>query len=393
MSKSKKKESLIFKLVLGVLVGLVIGFYSNKGIIGIVQTVKFLLGQIISFTVPLIILGFIAPAITKMKSNASKMLGVMLLLAYISSIGAAIFSMFSGYLIIPKLNIISSVHGLKKLPEIIFKLNIPPILSVMSALVLALFLGLAIVWTKAERLEKALDEFNNVILAIVYKIIIPILPFFIATTFATLAYEGSVTKQLPIFFKVVIIVLIGHFIWLAILYSIGGAVSKQNPYKLLKSYGPAYLTAVGTMSSAATLPVALDCARKSKTLNKDIVDFAIPLGATVHLCGSVLTEVFFVMTVSQVLYGSLPSIGTMILFIFLLGIFAIGAPGVPGGTVMASLGIISSVLGFDDSGIALMLTIFALQDSFGTACNVVGDGALALILNGIFKKELKNNTN
>ncbi|MEG1087777.1 MAG: cation:dicarboxylase symporter family transporter, partial [Cetobacterium sp.] len=164
---------------------------------------------------------------------------------------------------------------------------------------------------------------------------------------------------------------------------------KQNPISLLKFYGPAYLTAVGTMSSAATLPVALSCAKESKVLDDDIANFAIPLGATVHLCGSVLTEVFFVMTVSQVLYGTLPAMGTMVLFIVLLGIFAIGAPGVPGGTVMASLGIISSVLGFDDTGIALMLTIFALQDSFGTACNVVGDGALALILNGIFKNKKK----
>ena len=141
------------------------------------------------------------------------------------------------------------------------------------------------------------------------------------------------------------------------------------------------------MSSAATLPVALSCAKKSGALDEDIADFAIPLGATVHLCGSVLTEVFFVMTVSQVLYGHLPAFGTMVLFIVLLGIFAVGAPGVPGGTVMASLGIIISVLGFDENGVALMLTIFALQDSFGTACNVVGDGALALILNGVFKKE------
>ncbi|MGL4977243.1 MAG: cation:dicarboxylate symporter family transporter, partial [Cetobacterium sp.] len=295
-------------------------------------------------------------------------------------------SMISGYAIIPMLNIVTVVDGLKALPPMLFKLNIPPVLSVMSALVLALFLGLAIVWTNSKKLEAALDEFNNVILSIVHRIIIPILPFFIASTFATLAYEGSITKQLPVFLKVVVIVLIGHFIWLTILYSIGGAVSKQNPFNLLKSYGPAYLTAVGTMSSAATLPVALSCAKKSNTLDEDVANFAIPLGATVHLCGSVLTEVFFVMTVSQVLYGTLPTMGTMVLFIVLLGIFAIGAPGVPGGTVMASLGIISSVLGFDDTGIALMLTIFALQDSFGTACNVVGDGALALILNGLFKK-------
>lgn len=385
---AKIKDSLIIKLILGVVVGLIIGLYCNENVIGVIQSIKFVLGQVINFTVPLIILGFIAPAITKMKSNASKMLGTMLCLAYVSSVGAALFSMIAGYILIPKLHIHSAVEGLKVLPKLIFKVEIPPVFSVMSALVLALFLGLAIVWTKSKQFETLLDEFNTIMLKIVYAIIIPILPFFIASTFATLAYEGGITKQLPVFLKVIVIVLIGHYIWLTLLYSIGGAVSGRNPFKLLKSYGPAYLTAVGTMSSAATLPVALSCAKKSKVLDEDIVDFAIPLGATVHLCGSVLTEVFFVMTVSQILYGELPAIGTMVLFIILLGIFAIGAPGVPGGTVMASLGIIISVLGFDDSGVALMLTIFALQDSFGTACNVTGDGALALILNGIFDKEL-----
>ena len=388
MSK-EKKDTLIIKLVLGVVLGLIGGLYANSSIINIIQTLKHVLGQVISFTVPLIILGFIAPAITKMKANASKMLGSMLILAYLSSVGAALFSMFAGYAIIPMLNISTAVEGLKSLPPMLFKLDIPPVFSVMSALVLALFLGLAIIWTNSKKLEAALDELNNVVLAIVQKIIIPILPVFIATTFATLAYEGSITKQLPVFLKVIIIVLVGHFIWLTVLYSIGGAISKKNPFKLLKSYGPAYLTAVGTMSSAATLPVALECARKSETLDEDIVNFAIPLGATVHLCGSVLTEIFFVMTVSQVLYGTLPAMGTMVLFIILLGIFAIGAPGVPGGTVMASLGIIVSVLGFSDTGVALMLTVFALQDSFGTACNVVGDGALALILNGLFKNRNK----
>ena len=386
---AKMRESLIIKLLFGVIVGLVIGLYCNESVIGVIQSIKFILGQLINFTVPLIILGFIAPAITKMKSNASKMLGVMLFLAYISSVGAAFFSMFAGFILIPKLNIVSTVEGLKKLPEMIFKLNIPPVFTVMTALVLALFMGLAVVWTKSENFEKLLDEFNNIMLKIVHAIIIPILPFFIASTFATLAYEGGITKQLPVFLKVVVIVLIGHFIWLAVLYSIAGVVSGKNPFNLLKFYGSAYLTAIGTMSSAATLPVALSCAKKSKVLDDDVANFAIPLGSTVHLCGSVLTEVFFVMTVSQVLYGELPALGTMVLFIILLGIFAVGAPGVPGGTVMASLGIIMSVLKFDDSGVALMLTIFALQDSFGTACDVVGDGALALILNGIFKKNSK----
>ena len=388
-----KKDNLIIKLVLGVVIGLIVGLYSSEGLIGVIQTVKYILGQVINFTVPLIILGFIAPAITKMKSNASKMLGAMLGLAYFSSVGAAIFSMIGGYTLIPKLHIDSNVDGLKELPHMLFKLNIPPVFSVMSALVLSLFLGLAVVWTNSENLERILDELNNVMLAIVHRIIIPILPIFIASTFATLAYEGGITKQLPVFLKVIVIVLIGHVIWLGFLYFLGGMASKQNPWNLLKHYGPAYLTAVGTMSSAATLPVALSCAKKSKALHEDVANFAIPLGSTVHLCGSVLTEVFFVMTVSQILYGQLPEMGTMILFIVLLGIFAIGAPGVPGGTVMASLGLITSVLGFDENGVALMLTIFALQDSFGTACNVTGDGALALILNGIFKKDIENKKN
>ena len=156
--------------------------------------------------------------------------------------------------------------------------------------------------------------------------------------------------------------------------------------EVLKHYGPAYLTAVGTMSSAATLAVALECARKSKNLREDVIDFGIPLFANIHLCGSVLTEVFFAMTVSMVLYGHLPDLHYMLPFCFLLGVFAIGAPGVPGGTVMATLGLFTSILGFNSEGTAIMLAVFALQDSFGTACNVVGDGALALILTGYAEK-------
>ena len=226
------------------------------------------------------------------------------------------------------------------------------------------------------------------------KIIIPMLPFYIAATFCNLSYEGMITHQLPAFIQIILIVMAGHYIWLAVLYLLAGAYSGKNPWEVLRHYGPAYLTAVGTMSSAATLAVALDCARKSKVLRKDMVSFGIPLFANIHLCGSVLTEVFFCMTISKILYGHLPSIGTMLLFCALLGIFAIGAPGVPGGTVMASLGLITGVLMFDDAGTALMLAIFALQDSFGTACNVTGDGALTLMLTGYAEKHgIKNNDN
>jgi Na+/H+-dicarboxylate symporter len=167
---------------------------------------------------------------------------------------------------------------------------------------------------------------------------------------------------------------------MGVLYTLASIYAKKSPFRVLRHYAPAYLTAIGTMSSAATLPVSLECARKSDVLNKEMINFGIPLFANIHLCGSVLTETFFVITVSLVLYGALPPISSLLLFSFLLGIFAIGAPGVPGGTVMASLGLIVSILGFDATGTALILTIFALQDSFGTACNVTSDGALTMIL-------------
>lgn len=386
---SKIKDKLIFKLLISVVLGMIIGQFSSTKNIILLETIKYILGQIIFFTIPLIILGFIAPAIAKLKNNAGKMLITMLSLSYLSSIGAAFFSMILGYSIIPYLSINSSVKGLKTLPEVFFKLDIPPIMPVMSALILAIFIGLAVVWTNSEIFTNILLDFNKIVLVLVNRIVIPILPIFIFCTFAGLAYEGSITKQLPVFIKIIGIIIICHFVWLSVLYAIGAIVSKKNPFDIIRNYIPAYLTAVGTMSSAATLPVALKCAKNTKVLKKDIIDFAIPLGSTTHLCGSVLTEVFFLMTVSRILYSKLPSLPTMIIFIILLGIFAVGAPGVPGGTVLASLGIIVSVLKFNDTGIALMLTIFALQDSFGTACNITGDGALALILQGIFEKNHK----
>ena len=385
--KKEKKDYLILKLLLGVIVGLFIGTNCNEKSIQVFMSLKHILGQIIFYSVPLIIVGFITPAITGLKQNANKLLSTALIIAYFSSIGAAFMSMIMGYVLIPGLNIATDVQGAKELPEILFKLDIPPMFSVMTALVTSILFGLAIIWTQSETLEKIFVELNNIMMVIVTKVIVPILPFFITATFATLAYEGAIIYQLPVFIKAIVIVLVMHYVWLAVLYSIAGGISKSNPLEVLKHYGPAYLTAVGTMSSAATLPISLECARKSKVLDREITDFAIPIGATIHLCGSVLTEVFFVMTVSKIMTGSLPSVGTMVLFIILLGIFAVGAPGVPGGTVMASLGLIISVLGFDQSATALMLTIFALQDSLGTACNVTGDGAIALMLTGLYKKQ------
>lgn len=213
--------------------------------------------------------------------------------------------------------------------------------------------------------------------------------FFVAANFCVLSYEGAITHQLPVFLSVIGVVVLCHYIWLGLLYLVASFYSKRNGWKVLKQYGPAYLTALGTMSSAATLGVALECAGKTGMIRKETIDITVPLFANIHLCGSILTEVFFVMTVSQLLYGTLSDAGTMIVFILLLGFFAIGAPGVPGGTVLASLGLIIAVLGFDEAGTALLITIFALQDSFGTACNVTGDGALALIVDKFTQRSVE----
>ena len=395
MKKESFTSSLPFKLLCALAVGIGVGLALSamdgtaiaSALLNIIVTVKFITSQFINFCVPLIIIGFIAPSITRLGNNASRMLIVALCIAYISSIGAALFATGAGFTILPFLNISPEVDGLKELPPVVFELTIPQIMPVMSALFFSVLVGLSAAWNGSRLITEILEEFQEIVLSIVTKFVIPVLPVLIGCTFCTLAYEGTITKQLPIFLIIIVIVMIGHYIWLALLYGIAGAYSGKNPMQVLKNYGPAYMTAVGTMSSAATLSVALECAKKSEPpLRDDLVSFGIPLFANIHLCGSVMTETFFVMAVSKMLYGEFPSPAKMILFCLLLGVFAIGAPGVPGGTVMASLGLITGVLGFDENGTALMLTIFALQDSFGTACNVTGDGALTLFLTGYAEK-------
>ena len=384
-------SSLIFQLLLAVVAGLVIGSLADTSVMKIALAVKQVGGQVIFFLVPLIIFGFVSLSIARLNSNASKVLLFTFALAYVSSIGAAFFGMAVGYEFLPQLSITSQLQNLRELPELPFTLKIPPVMDVMTALVLSIFVGLSAAWVKSKEIVNLLDSFQQMVILLVQRILLPVLPFFIAANFSVLSYEGAITTQLPVFAAVILIAIVCHYVWLFVLYTAASLYARKNGWDVLKHYGPAYVTALGTMSSAATLGVALQCVRKNSIVRKEISDFSIPLFANIHLCGSVLTEVFLVMTVSQILYGTLPDLSSMILFILLLGIFAIGAPGVPGGTVLASLGIVISVLGFDEAGTALLITIFALQDSFGTACNITGDGALALIVNRFVKGEAPDN--
>lgn len=394
-------KSLPFKLLLGIFIGGIIGVWAwnnhtqtyAMNVLQVIVSIHRLLGQFVSFCVPLIVLGFICPSITKMGTNAGKLLGISLVIAYTSSILAATMSAAAGYALVPHLGITSADAVERAVPDAVFQLNIPQLMPVMTALVLSIVVGLAAVWTNAKVTKDVLAEFQNIVLKIVENVMIPILPLYIGTTFVTLGYNGTL-EQFPVFLKAILIVMIGHYIWLFVLYMIAGAYSGLNPMEVLKHYGPAYITAVGTMSSAATLSVALDCANKSKVLRKDLVGFGIPLFANIHLCGSVLTETFFCFIIHYIMFGTLPSISTMVVFILLFGIFAVGAPGVPGGTVVASLGIVESIMCAAAGATpeqtttftGMLLAIFALQDSFGTACNVTGDGALTLFLTGYANK-------
>ncbi len=366
--------ALLFSIVAGIAAGPFIPEVGMKGVL----FVKQFSGQIIFFLVPLIIIGFVAPSIASLRGNVSRLIVFAFSLAYLSSVGAAFFAMQVGSRVIPWLDIQPAAEAQRVLPELLFRLEIPPVISVMSALLLSILIGLGCLWTRSKAFEDLLLQFREIVLQLVRRILVPLLPWYVAANFCSLSYEGNIAR-LKVFLPVILIVILCHYLWLLLLYALAALYSGKNSWQVLRFYLPAYLTALGTMSSAATLGVALDCARRSPVLDRKMVDFSIPLFANIHLCGSVLTEVFFVCVVSQLLYGQLPSPSTLVLFILLLGIFAVGAPGVPGGTVLASLGIVVSVLGFDDEGTAILIAIFALQDSFGTACNITGDGALTLI--------------
>lgn len=379
-------SSTTIRLFLGVVGGVIIGLLASEDVIGFILPIKHILGQIIFFLIPLIIFGFITPSITRLKRNASKLLGISLLLAYVSCIGSASLGAFVGYMAIPLLNITPDAGVTNVVPEMLFKLDIPPLMSVLSALIFAFLIGLSVIWTNASKIEAALYEFQSLIFALVKKVLIPILPFFIAANFSILAYEGTLASRLPVFLAILLITILCHIIWLSFLYISSGIYAGINPWKVLKYYGPVVLTALGTQSSAASLGVAIEQTKKSPVLKSDIRDFSIPLLGNIHFSGSILDVVFLSLAVSQLLYGTMPDVSKLLVFIPLLGIFAIAAPGLPGGTLITSLGLIHAVLGIDEAGIALMITIFALLDSFGTTHNITSDGALTLTLSAYSDK-------
>lgn len=372
---------LIIKLLLGIIIGIVVGLVAPDVLTRIIVTFKELFGQFLEFTIPLIILFFIASGIASFGKESGKMLGYTAGVAYSSTIIAGLLAYFVAQFIIPLL-ITGDAGSAEEAGgfESFLDLEIEPLTGVMTALVAAFVFGIGITRTKSPVLRGFFDEGKDITEKMIWKIIIPILPFYIGSIFAELAADGTVFETLKAFGLVLGLAVIMHWVWLIILYSIAGAITGRNPFSALKTMLPSYFTGLGTMSSAATIPVTVRQSKKNE-VSEGISDSAVPLCATIHLSGSTITLTTCAIAVVMLTNGmAMPSFGIMLQFILLLGVVMIAAPGVPGGAVIAALGILGSVLGFDETALGLMIALYTTQDSFGTATNVTGDGAIALIV-------------
>lgn len=384
----KLKLTLLPKVIIAIVLGIACSYFFPVWAVRVFATFSSLFSNFLGFIIPLLIIGLVAPGIADLGKGAGRLLLITALIAYGSTIFAGIFAYFSCRLAYPwfltpsagETTINASTTSISPY----FEISIPPIMSVMSALVLAFILGISLAVIKGNTIKSVLGEFREVIILVIQKVIIPILPLFIFCIFLKLCAEGVFTSLLDDFLLVIVVIIVLHILLLLIQFAIAGAVTRKNPFRALKTMLPAYLTALGTQSSAATIPVTLAQVKKNG-VNPDIADFTVPLCATIHLAGSTLKIVSCAFALSYM--NGLPSgAGLYIGFIMMLGIVMIAAPGVPGGAIFASIGLISSMLGFDSNLSGLMIALYITMDSFGTACNVTGDGAIALIVNKIYNK-------
>ncbi|MBS4703182.1 dicarboxylate/amino acid:cation symporter [Aeromonas veronii] len=370
---------LVLKLIAGILAGLLLGLYAPEWVARVLFTAKTVIGQLITFTIPLIILFFIMSGIASLPKNSGKLLGKTVALSYCSTILAGLFAFTVASHLIPQFTTAAepTTATAIKLASYV-NLEIPPLFGVMSALAAAFVFGIGISATQATDLRRVADQGRDIIDRLLAKVLIPLLPFYIAGVFVEMTVEGTVFATLKTFGVVLVMAILMHWIWLSVLFVGTGLALGRSPAQLIKNMLPAYFTALGTMSSAATIPVALQSS-KNNGVSDGIANFTVPLCATIHLCGSTITLVTCataVMFLSEHL--AIPGIETMLPFIMMLGVIMIAAPGAPGGGVMSALGLLTSMLGFGEASIALMIALYLAQDSFGTACNVTGDGVIAL---------------
>lgn len=381
---------LLAKVVIGIILGIVFSLFLPEWAVKVFVTLSSIFSNFLGFIIPLLIVGLVAPGIAELGKGAGKLLGITSLIAYASTVFAGLLSYYSCLLTYPSIidrtpETMSKFQGLASSSiEPYFTINMPPVMSVMTALILAFVLGLGLAKVQGGTFRGVLNELKEVIEMVIKNVIIPILPFYIFCIFLKIGAEGSVVAVLGLFIKVIAVIFVIHILLLVIQFLIAGAVAKKNPFKALATMLPAYMTALGTQSSAATIPVTLAQAKKNG-VSSEIADFSVPLCATIHLAGSTLKIVACAYAISYML-GMPTDIGLYLGFIMMLGITMIAAPGVPGGAIMAALGVLSSILGFDENTLGLMIALYIAMDSFGTACNVTGDGAIAMVVDKIYKK-------
>lgn len=385
----KKKIGLLPKLIIAIILGILIGQFMSTRVVAILATFNGLFGGFLNFAIPLIIIGFVAPGIGDLGLGAGKLLAITTGVAYGSTLVAGSLSYFASSLIFPSFLkegslVLDSGNPEEALVEALFAVEMPPVFGVMTALLVAFILGLGIAAIKGDVLKRAVKEFQLIIELVINKVIIPLLPIHILGIFANMTHAGQVATILSVFSRVFIIILLLHLTIVVIQFLIAGSVAGINPFKALKNMIPAYLTAIGTQSSAATIPVTLKQTAKNG-VRDEIAEFVIPLGATIHLSGSTITLVACSMAV-MMLNGMSVSFATMFPFIMMLGVTMVAAPGVPGGAVIAALGLLETMLGFPEPMLALMIALYVAQDSFGTACNITGDGAIAVFMDKISTK-------
>ena len=384
---------LIIRLIAGILVGITVGslYYAFGGtffelLARLFVTGEAILGAIIFFTIPFIILFFIASGISRITGGSGKVVGATLGVAYISTIGAGLLAYFVAILVMPLITDGGSVpeEGTELTP--FFEFDIPPIMDILSALVLAFAIGIVITVTKTETMRKWVDDGKVITEYVIEKVIINILPFYIAGVFAGMSATGTVFDTLAVFGVVLLVAILLHWVWITIQYIIAGMALGKNPFVMIKTMLPAYFTALGTMSSAATIPVTLKRVKENGVRNR-IADFVVPLCANIHLSGSTITIVSCSIAVMTVLPDySMPGFFEILGTILLLGIVMIAAPGVPGGAIMAASGVLMANLGFNEAAVAFMIALYMAQDSFGTATNITGDGAVAAIIDAYEQK-------
>ncbi|KAI3346217.1 dicarboxylate/amino acid:cation symporter [Clostridium botulinum] len=372
-------------LILGIILGLTCRSLNIIFPIRILATFSALFGSFLSFVIPLIIIAFIVPGIASLGKNSGKVLIGTTILAYISTVISGIAAYFIGISFLPKLIKAATLVATETIKaEPYFTIDITPMLNIMSALIFAFVFGIGLSKITNSSLLRGFQEFSSIVSMIISKVLIPLVPLYIAAIFSKLSLSGEIFTTIKSFATIYLILFILQFAYLLCQYSIAGGLKKENPFKLLKNMIPAYLTAVGTQSSAATIPVTLSCT-KENNVSEEVADLVVPLCATIHLAGDTITLVLTSIGV-MLMRGETPTLITMMPFILMLGVTMVAAPGVPGGGVMAALGLLESMLGFGNIEKPIMIALHAAQDSFGTATNITGDGALSLIVDYFVNK-------